>query len=139
MVTILKAAITVLCGVGLYASLFMLRKSVLAARGLLPEPSVVQSPRARLYGGVPNAFLGVAYYPLLAASVWVVRGWTLGVFILAAVALAAVTSAVLAFSLLYVTKRPCPYCWTAHTINWSLAALTPWLLKTIILSFVPIF
>jgi uncharacterized membrane protein len=139
MVTILEAAITVLCGVGLYASLFMLRKSLRAARGLLQEPSVVQSPRARLYGGVPNAAFGIAYYAALAIAVWCVRSPAGAALVLAAVAFAALTSFVLAYSLLFVTKRPCPYCWTAHAINWSLALLTAWLFKTIILSMTRVF
>ncbi|MBV8283561.1 MAG: vitamin K epoxide reductase family protein, partial [Candidatus Eremiobacteraeota bacterium] len=139
MVTILRTAITLLCGVGLYASLFMLRKSVLAAAGRLEEPSVVQSPRARLYGGVPNSAWGLAYYAALAASVWFASSRAVEIAVLCAVALAAVTSVVLAYSLLFVTRRPCPYCWTAHAVNWSLAVLTPWLLKTNILSNVRFF
>jgi uncharacterized membrane protein len=139
MVTILEVAITVLCGVGLYASLFMLAKTRRAGRGLLAEPSVVQTPRARLYGGVPNAALGAAFYLSLAAAVWLVRSPAGAVVVLLAVAFAAMTSLVLAYSLLFVTKRPCPYCWTGHAINWSLAILTPWLFKIIILSAITIF
>jgi uncharacterized membrane protein len=134
MVTILRAAITLLCGVGLYASLFMLRKTVRAARGELDEPSVVQSPRARLYGGVPNSALGIPYYLAVAAAAWTVRAPAGAAVVFAAVAFAAASSAVLAYSLLFVTRRPCPYCWTAHAINWSLAVLVPWLFKTNILS-----
>ncbi len=136
MVTILEVAITVLCGVGLYASLFMLAKGRRAARGLLAEPSVVQSPRARLYGGLPNAALGVAYYPALAAAVWFVRSAAGATVVLLAVAFAAITSLALAYSLLFVTKRACAYCWASHTINWLLAVLSPWLFKTIILSII---
>ena len=139
MVTILEAAITVLCGVGLYVSLFMLAKTRRAERGLLTEPSVVQTPRARLYGGVPNAVLGVVYYAALAVAVWVVRSRAGAAVVLAAVAFAAITSVVLAYSLLFVTRRACPYCWTGHAINWSLAILTPLLFKTIILSMSTVF
>jgi uncharacterized membrane protein len=139
MVTILEVAITMLCGVGLYASLFMLSKTRRAERGLLAEPSVVQSPRARLYGGIPNAALGVVYYGALAVAVWLVRSPAGAAVTLAAVALAAVTSLALAYSLLFVTRKTCPYCWTSHAINWSLAILTPWLFKTIILSMITIF
>ncbi|HKE37723.1 MAG TPA: vitamin K epoxide reductase family protein [Candidatus Baltobacteraceae bacterium] len=133
MVTILEVAITVLCGVGLYVSLFMLGKTRRAARGLLNEPSVVQTPQARLYGRIPNAALGIAYYTALAAAVWLVRTPVGAAIVLAAVAFAAVTSFILAYSLLFITKRACPYCWTGHAINWSLAILTPGLFKTIIL------
>lgn len=136
MVTILEVAITLLCGVGLYASLFMLAKGRRAERGLLAEPSVVQTPRARLYGGVPNAALGAAYYLALAAAVWLVRSGPGAIVVLAAVALAAVTSLVLAYSLLFITRRACAFCWAGHTVNWLLAVLTPTLFKTIILSFV---
>ena len=131
---VVKTTITLLCGVGLYASLFMLAKTRRAERGELTEPSVVQSPRARLYGGLPNALLGAAYYPLVVAAVWIGPARPFAIAVVAAVAVAAVTSLVLAYSLLFVTKRPCPYCWTAHAINWSLALLVPWLLKNNILN-----
>src|SRR5690242_18829383 len=48
---LVRTVITVLCAIGFYASVFMLRKSVRAARGELAEPSVVQTPRARLFFG----------------------------------------------------------------------------------------
>jgi uncharacterized membrane protein len=139
MVVILQATITLLCGVGLYASLFMLAKTRRAERGELLEFSVVQSPRARLYGGIPNAAIGAAYYPTLAGCVWLLRSPIAATFALAAAAFAALTSAVLAYSLLFVTRRSCRFCWTAHWVNWSLAALTAWLFKTIILSAVAVF
>jgi uncharacterized membrane protein len=116
----LQVVITVLCGVGLYASLFMLAKTRRAELGLLEEPSIVQRPAARLYGGVPNALLGSIYYPALAVAVWFAHGPVVSLIVLTIVAFAAVTSAVLAYSLLFITKRPCPYCWTAHAVNWLL-------------------
>lgn len=116
----LQVVITVLCGVGLYASLFMLAKTRRAELGLLKEPSVVQRPAARLYGGVPNALLGSIYYPALTVAVWFARGPVVSLIVLTIVAFAAVTSAVLAYSLVFITKRPCPYCWTAHAVNWLL-------------------
>lgn len=117
----LRILITVLCGVGLYASLFMLRKSNRAARGELTEPSVVQTPRARLFGGVPNALLGACYYPALALAVWLAtQRWELtGILVVAL--FAAVVSIVLAYSLLFVTRMPCFFCWTSHAVNWALA------------------
>lgn len=133
MVTILEVAITVLCGVGLYVSLFMLGKAQRARRGLLKEPSVVQTPQARLYGRIPNAAFGIVYYAALGTAVWLVRSPVGAAIVLAAVAFAAITSVILAYSLLFITKRACPYCWTGHAINWSLAVLTPCLFKTIIL------
>lgn len=130
-----KAIITLLCGVGLYASLFMLAKTRRAQRGELDEPSVVQSPRARLLAGLPNALLGTLYYPLLAAAVWFApRTAAVAIGVLAAVTLAAAVSLVLAWSLLFVTRRPCRYCWTAHAVNWSLLPLCFWLLWGSVLS-----
>ncbi|HEY1653940.1 MAG TPA: vitamin K epoxide reductase family protein [Candidatus Tumulicola sp.] len=131
---VFKAIITVLCGVGLYASVFMLIKTRRAQRGELAEPSVVQSPRARLYGGLPNALLGALYYPALAVTLWFAPlPEAAGIAVLAAVALAGATSAVLAWSLLFVTRRACPYCWTAHLVNWSLALLCLDLLRANVL------
>ena len=116
----LRTIITVLCGVGLYASLFMLRKSNRAGRGLLLEPSVVQTPRARLLGRAPNAAFGVAYYPLLAIAVWLARApWQIAA-LLAVALVAGAVSVVLAYSLLRITKMPCAFCWTSHGINWAL-------------------
>jgi uncharacterized membrane protein len=110
-----------LCGVGLYASLFMLRKGNAAVRGELTEPSVVQTPRARLFRGVPNALLGAAYYPALAVAIWFAANRYALALLLVPVLGAALTSAILAYSLLFVTRMPCVYCWTSHAINWSLA------------------
>ena len=117
----IRAVITLFCGVGLYVSLFMLRKTRRAERGELREPSVVQSPRARLFGGTPNAVFGTLYYPALALAVWfATASWQLGL-LLTISAFAAVVSLALAYSLLFVTRMPCPYCWTAHAINLMLA------------------
>jgi uncharacterized membrane protein len=129
-----QAIITLLCGVGLYASLFMLAKTRRAQRGQLEAPSVVESPRARLYGGVPNALLGAIYYPALAVGVAIVPAMpALAIPLLAVAGFAAATSAVLAYSLLFVTRRPCPYCWTGHAVNWSLVLVCFWLFKTNVL------
>lgn len=113
---------TALCVVGIYVSFFMLRKQTRAAQGLLSEPSVVTSPRARA-AGVSNALIGIFYYcGLLALSPFLhfPLAWTLA---LAAAVLAAIFSAYLAYSLLFVTRMPCAYCWIGHAVNWSLLAL----------------
>jgi uncharacterized membrane protein len=120
----LRAIITILCGVGLYASLFMLRKGTAAARGELTEPSVVQTPRARLFGGVPNALFGALYYPALALAIWLPLSHRALALLLVPVLAAAATSVALAYSLLFVTRMPCKFCWTSHAINWSLAVCT---------------
>lgn len=123
---VVRGVITLLCGVALYASLFMLNKSRRAARGEIKGPSVVKTPRAHLFG-VPNSLLGSLYYPAMAVAVWVVRG-TISELVLLVVALgAAATSAYLAYSLVYVTRRECPYCFTAHIVNWCLLALCSYL------------
>ncbi len=106
----------------------MLRKSLVAARGELIEPSVVESERARLYFGVPNSAIGVCYYAAVAAVSWLTGNTAALAIVLAAVVFAACTSAYLAYSLLFVTKRSCPYCWSAHAVNWGLLAAFPWLL-----------
>jgi uncharacterized membrane protein len=116
----LRLIITVLCGVGLYASIFMLRKSNRASRGLLEEASVVQTPRARLLGGAPNSAFGTAYYPLLAIAVWLASATWQYEVLLAIALVAGGVSAVLAYSLLFVTKMPCAFCWTSHGINGAL-------------------
>ena len=118
---VLRAIVTMLCGVGLYASVFMLRKGRAAARGELAEPSVVQTPRARLFGGVPNALIGIWYYPLLGLAVWPATDRSGLAVLLVASLMAAGVSTVLAYSLLFVTRMPCVYCWTSHAVNWLLA------------------
>jgi uncharacterized membrane protein len=111
-----------LCAVGFYASAFMANKARRAARGELKEPSVVQSPAARLVGRVPNAVFGLIYYPCVAVAVAVPVDAVHKLALLASL-LAAAMSLVLAYSLLFRTKRPCPYCWTAHVVNWILPFL----------------
>jgi len=120
---IFRVTTLLLCALGLYVSAFMLRKTMRLARGGGSEPSVVQSPRARVAGGVPNALLGLFYYAALALAslLWAVPGvWPLGV---AAALGAAGFSAYLAYSLLFVTRMACAYCWTGHVVNWMLLAL----------------
>ena len=120
---IFRVTTLLLCALGLYVSAFMLRKTMRLAREGGSEPSVVQSPRARVAGGVPNALLGLFYYAALALAslLWAVPGvWPLGV---AAALGAAGFSAYLAYSLLFVTRMACVYCWTGHVVNWMLLAL----------------
>ena len=125
---LLRAVITVLCAIGFYASVFMLRKSARAARGELAETSVVQTERAALFFGTPNSLFGLLYYAALAAVTWSTQATLPLALALAATALAALTSVYLAYSLLFVTRRSCPYCWSAHVVNWALLAAVPWLL-----------
>jgi len=117
----LKIIITVLCALGLYASVFMFRKARLAEAGGLEEPSVVQQPAARLFAGLPNSLFGLFYYLALGIFIWLAP--QLCAALLAAAALAALTSVYLAYSLLFRTRMPCPFCWTSHAINWTLVLL----------------
>jgi len=119
----LKIMIDVLCAVGAYASVFMYRKSLRAQAGLVKGDSVVKRPAARLFFGIPNALFGILFYLALAIVIWFASAWW-WVFIFAAVAAAALTSAYLAYRLLFVARATCPYCWTAHAVNWLLAVLT---------------
>jgi len=115
--------VLLLCAVGFYASAFMARKTARAARGELSEPSVVQTPRARVAGGVPNAWLGLVYYAALALAVPFLGHPPVWAAALGVSLLAAAASLYLAYSLLFVTRMPCPYCWTSHAVNWSLPLL----------------
>lgn len=120
---VLRLFISLLCAVGAYASVFMYRKGRLADFGLLDEPSVVQRPRARLFAGVPNAAIGIAYYAAILLGIWLLNGraWLL---LEAAAAFAAGTSVVLAASLLRA-KLDCRYCWASHLANWTIVLLLP--------------
>lgn len=77
--------------------------------------SVLQTPRAKIFG-VPNSAFGIATYSyLLFASHFFppILGWVL-------LALALARSVYLAYSLIFVTKIPCPLCFASHAINLSL-------------------
>ena len=115
----MRFVVLALCAIGLYVSIFMQRKAMMASSGSLVEPSVVQTPRARVIGGVPNSAFGIAYYALLAiASFAFGVHWVFDLALIAAI-LAAVMSLYLAYSLLFVTKMPCVNCWTGHVVNWA--------------------
>ena len=116
----MRFVVLALCAVGLYVAIHMQRKAMLARRGALDEPSVVQTSRARGIGGTPNSAFGIAYYALLALATFFF--FVPGVHIVALIAsiLAAAMSLYLAYSLLFITKMPCAYCWTGHIVNWAL-------------------
>ncbi len=119
---LVRLGMTIVCGVGFYASVFMLRKGGLARRGLLRAPSIASLPTARLAFGLPNAAFGAAYYLALALSAWLgCRVWPPAP--IAASLAAALMSAVLARSLV-VNARECPVCWTAHIVNFLLVPAT---------------
>jgi len=109
-----------LCAVGLYVSIYMQRKAMLARAGALTEASVVQTPRARVVGGVPNSLIGIGYYFFLATASFALADPAVYIAALIASSLAAAMSLYLAYSLLFVTKMPCVNCWTGHIVNWAL-------------------
>src|SRR5664279_3999534 len=118
-----KLATALTAGAGLYVAQYMYRKSRRAEKGELEEPSVVERPAARSLFGIPTAAFGLAYYGLQAAAVLVPDSKTLRRGVLGTSALALAQSLYLAYSLLFVTRMPCPYCWTAHALNAVLFAL----------------
>jgi uncharacterized membrane protein len=135
MTNVLRAVVALLCCIGLYAAQHMYQKSRRAERGELDEPSIVEEPHARLFFGQPNSLFGCLYFPLLlvgvvlyallashgARSALVVR-W----FVLVALATATGSTIFLAYSLVAVTKRECPFCWTSHVVNVLLFLTVPW-------------
>lgn len=112
-----------LAAIGVFVSARMEAKSRADSRGELRESSVVQTPRARLFGGLPNSVFGLAYYLCIAIAAFFQSLIWVHAFTLAAAAFAAATSVYLAYSLLFVTRRPCAYCWTGHAVNWALLLL----------------
>lgn len=122
MPAVLLLTVLLLCAVGFYASAFMADKARRASRGELTEPSVVESPAARLLGGIPNAAFGLIYYPCVAIAVSLRSPIAVQAAFFASL-LAAAMSLVLAYSLAFRTRRSCRYCWTAHIINWLLPGI----------------
>ena len=118
----MRFVIIALCAVGLFVSVAMQGKTLRAARGELTEPSVVQSPRARLIGGAANSAIGIAYYGLMIVASFFFSIPVVRYAALAAAVAAATLSVYLAYSLLFVTRMPCLNCWTGHVLNWLLLA-----------------
>jgi uncharacterized membrane protein len=120
---LLAALIDALCLVGLYAALYMTAKAARYARGELTEPSVVQQPPARAIGGIPNSVFGITYYCLLLVAAWWLAVPLVYNAALVASLVASAFSFYLAYSLLFVTRMACVFCWTGHVVNWTLTAL----------------
>ena len=121
---VLKIIVDLLCAVGFYVSVHMFERSTLAKAGKVPGKSVVKSPAARLYFGVPNALWGMIFYVAIAILIWFAHGPIIWTLIFLGVAAAGLTSIYLAYRLIYVSKTVCPYCWTSHAINWALVILS---------------
>ncbi len=77
--------------------------------------TVLDTPRAKLFG-LPNAVFGIAVYTYVILDVFFFPVWP-GFLILS---FALLRSLYLAYSLLFVTKIPCPLCFTTHAINLAL-------------------
>lgn len=116
----MRFAVLALCAIGLYVSIYMQRKAMLARTGDLTEASVVQTARARVVGGVPNSLIGTGYYLLLATASFALTVPAVYIAALIASSLAALMSVYLGYSLIFVTKMPCVNCWTGHFVNWAL-------------------
>jgi len=74
--------------------------------------TVLGTPRAKIFG-IPNSVFGIIIYSYVIVNL-VFFGPHLGLILLA---LALIRSIYLAYSLLFVTKIPCPLCFTSHMIN----------------------
>jgi len=84
---------------------------------------------ARVFG-VPNSLLGVGYYVVVISVLLI--GWTTSPVAIAMLAVAWFTVALgllLAYSLFFIIRIPCPLCLTAHTINLTLAILLTFILR----------
>ena len=75
--------------------------------------SVLDTPRAKIFG-VPNSVFGIALYLYLITTLLVPFPSLLTLSLLT---VALLRSVFLAYSLLFITKIPCPLCFTGHTIN----------------------
>ena len=86
--------------------------------------SIVDTPRARLFG-VPNSALGQLFY--LALALGVVSGVLFAnpffIVYLAFSGLTVMVGLFLTYSLLFLTRVPCPLCFTSHGINFVIFIL----------------
>jgi len=74
--------------------------------------TVLDTPRAKIFG-IPNSAFGIGVYSYLIVDIFFFAP-TLGILFLT---FAVLRSIYLAYSLLYITKIPCPLCFTSHAIN----------------------
>lgn len=74
--------------------------------------TVLETPRAKMFG-IPNSAMGVGMYLYLLADIFLFPPQP-GMILLT---LAMLRSIYLAYSLVFVTKIPCPLCFTSHAIN----------------------
>jgi uncharacterized membrane protein len=96
-------------------------------RGELREVSVVQTPRARLFGGIDNAVIGLVYYPAIVIASFFFTIPFIRIATLTAAGAAAAMSVYLIYSLFFVTKMKCSNCMLAHAMNLMLLVLVSFL------------
>ncbi len=77
--------------------------------------TVLGTPRAKLFG-IPNSAFGIALYLYLILDL--IFFPPLAALIL--LGFATLRSLYLAYSLLFITRIPCPLCFTSHVINLAL-------------------
>lgn len=77
--------------------------------------TVLGTPRAKLFG-IPNSVFGMALYLYLIVDLFVFPPLPARIFL----GLALIRSVYLAYSLLFITRIPCPLCFTGHGINLTL-------------------
>ena len=78
--------------------------------------SVLETPRAKIVG-IPNSAFGILIYAYLLADQLFFFPPIIGLVFLG---FALLRSIYLAYSLIFVTKIPCPLCFTSHGINFLL-------------------
>ncbi len=74
--------------------------------------NVLQTPRAKIFG-IPNSALGIGLYLYLILDILFFPPFPGLILIIFAL----LRSVYLAYSLIFVTKIPCPLCFTSHGIN----------------------
>jgi uncharacterized membrane protein len=82
---------------------------------------------ARLYFGIPNAALGLIFYPAVAAAIGFGALPAVRLGLAAAIVLAALTSLRLIYDLAFVVRDDCASCWTANGCNLGLLVAAAWL------------
>lgn len=75
--------------------------------------TVLGTPRAKLFG-IPNSAFGIGMYAYLIVGLFIPLPSIIAIVLLL---LAVLRSIYLAYSLVFVTKIPCPLCFTSHVIN----------------------
>lgn len=87
--------------------------------------SVVHTPAARLFAGIPNAVLGIGYYTVILVAL-LTDGWSrpgmLAALLLAGT-ISVVVGAYLIVQLYRVMRVSCPLCVATHVINLLLAVV----------------